>query len=156
MLAFHIAVDFMWEERERWRCWLIEELLIADLFSHNASGDSIFRLPHPDSILLQINDLKEKFPVFTKEELMEFYSEFQRFDIDGSGDIDHYEIMQLFGKVGEKIPKKAAQAIIAQFDEVTLLTSLSHSLMNENNLKGHRSPLITDVFVHAAHEKVQT
>lgn len=40
--------------------------------------------------------LARKYPVFTEHEVLQYYEEFVEFDADGSGDIDKYEIMQLF------------------------------------------------------------
>mmetsp|Transcript_41427 Transcript_41427/g.100070 ORF Transcript_41427/g.100070 Transcript_41427/m.100070 type:complete len:770 (-) Transcript_41427:68-2377(-) len=62
-----------------------------------------------------IADIHVKFPVFDAEEIKQYHMEFQMFDIDGSGDIDEFEVMQLFRKIGEKIPRKAAKAVIEQF-----------------------------------------
>jgi hypothetical protein len=104
----------------------------------------------------QIDDTHAKYPVFDREEIVQYHREFQLYDIvsfrpalkrseesaakdcrcsrplpwqarprcvthqqDGSGDIDTYEVMQLFRKIGEKIPRKAAQAIIEQFSLVS-------------------------------------
>ena len=36
-------------------------------------------------------------------QIMRFKEEFDEFDIDGSGDIDKYEVMQMFEKFGEKV-----------------------------------------------------
>ena len=61
--------------------------------------------------------LTRRFPVFTTYEILKFQEEFSTYDEDGSGDIDHREIAKLFNALGEPIPKKACQAVIAQFDK---------------------------------------
>jgi hypothetical protein len=45
---------------------------------------------------IQIDKLREKYPVFTHEELSNFHTEFETYDLDGSGDINAFEIMQIF------------------------------------------------------------
>ncbi|KAJ1491772.1 hypothetical protein T484DRAFT_1773498 [Baffinella frigidus] len=63
------------------------------------------------------NALMKRYPIFTIHEIMRFKEEFDEFDIDGSGDIDKYEVMQMFEKFGEKVPKKAAVAMIQLYDQ---------------------------------------
>lgn len=40
--------------------------------------------------------MAKKYPIFTEHEIYQFYFEFVEFDADGSGDIDKFEIIQLF------------------------------------------------------------
>jgi Ran GTPase-activating protein (RanGAP) involved in mRNA processing and transport len=61
--------------------------------------------------------LAKRYPIFTAYEILHYQEEFALFDEDGSGDIDTREICKLFNSLGEPIPKKAAAAVIAQFDK---------------------------------------
>ena len=44
----------------------------------------------------QIDRLHKQYPVFTREDLFMYHKEFQTYDLDGSGDINAFEIMQIF------------------------------------------------------------
>ena len=59
---------------------------------------------------------------------------------DGSGDIDTYEVMQLFRKIGEKIPRKAAQAIIEQFSLVCRKPPILRMHSSKVSSPTHRGP----------------
>jgi Ca2+-binding EF-hand superfamily protein len=61
--------------------------------------------------------LAKRYPIFTAYEILQYQEEFALFDEDESGDIDTREICKLFNALGEPIPKKAAAAVIAQFDK---------------------------------------
>eukprot|EP00960_Hanusia_phi_P070177 767253-Hanusia_phi.AAC.7 len=57
----------------------------------------------------------EIYSVFTKKEIFDFWKEFVDYDLDGSGELDSLEIMNLFGKFGEPLSHKAAKAIVTGF-----------------------------------------
>ena len=61
--------------------------------------------------------LQKRYPIFTTYDILKYQEEFSKYDEDGSGDIDQREISRLFNALGEPIPKKAAAAIIKQFDK---------------------------------------
>jgi Ca2+-binding EF-hand superfamily protein len=54
--------------------------------------------------------LAKRYPIFTLEQIVKFKQEFDEFDLDGSGDIDKYEVMQMFEKFGEKVSSSAPSA----------------------------------------------